>query len=30
MKKTHLKRPVFEAISACQEKKAEQIAVLEL
>ena len=30
MKKTHLKRPVFEAISACQEKKAEHIAVLEL
>jgi len=30
MKKTHLKRPVFEAISACQEKKAEQIVVLEL
>src|SRR3989475_4144670 len=30
MKKTHLKQPVFEAISACQEKKAEQIAILEL
>jgi ribosome-associated protein len=30
MKKTHLKRPVFEAISACQEKKAEHIAILEL
>jgi ribosome-associated protein len=30
MKKTHLKRPVFEAISACQEKKAEHIVVLEL
>ena len=30
MKKTHLKRPVFEAISACQEKKAEQIVILEL
>src|SRR6476661_5391751 len=30
MKKTHLKRPVSEAISACQEKKAEQISVLEL
>src|SRR5207253_9599043 len=30
MKKTHLKRPVFEAISACQEKKAEDISVLEL
>src|SRR2546430_15421164 len=30
MKKTHLKQPIFEAISACQEKKAEQIAILEL
>src|SRR5437667_12739989 len=30
MNKTHLKQPVFEAISACQEKKAEQIAMLEL
>jgi ribosome-associated protein len=30
MKKSHLKRPVFEAISACQEKKAEHITVLEL
>ena len=30
MKKTHLKRPVLEAISACREKKAEDISVLEL
>src|SRR2546426_11398377 len=30
MKKTHLKQPIFEAISACQEKKAEEIAILEL
>jgi ribosome-associated protein len=30
MKKTDLKRQVSEAISACQEKKAEEITVLEL
>src|SRR5436305_10493555 len=30
MKKTDLQRQVTEAISACQEKKAEQISVLEL
>src|SRR3989441_5311567 len=30
MKKTDLQRQVTEAISACQEKKAEHIAVLEL
>src|SRR5437667_11372652 len=30
MKKTDLQRQVFEAISACQEKKAEEITVLEL
>jgi ribosome-associated protein len=30
MKKTDLKRQVSEAISACQEKKAEAISVLEL
>lgn len=30
MKNTHLKRQVTEAIHACQEKKAEEITVLEL
>src|SRR2546425_12187036 len=30
MKKTDLQRQVTEAISACQEKKAEEIAILEL
>jgi ribosome-associated protein len=30
MKKTDLKRQVTEAISACQEKKAEEITILEL
>src|SRR5216684_1730968 len=30
MKKTNLKKQVSEAINACQEKKAEQISVLEL
>src|SRR5438309_11630248 len=30
MKKTDLQRQVTEAISACQEKKAEEITVLEL
>ena len=30
MKKTDLKRQVSEAIRACQEKKAEEIAILEL
>jgi len=30
MKKTDLKRQVSEAISACQEKKAEEITILEL
>src|SRR6266702_5276327 len=30
MKKTDLKKQVTEAIHACQEKKAEQISVLEL
>jgi ribosome-associated protein len=30
MKNNHLKRQVSEAISACQEKKADQLAVLQL
>jgi len=30
MKKNDLKRQIFEACSACQEKKAEQITILEL
>jgi len=30
MKKTDLKRQVSEAINACQEKKAEEITILEL
>jgi ribosome-associated protein len=30
MKKTDLRKQVFEAISACQEKKADEVSVLEL